>query len=307
MPLLGHESQKRGTLVAEAPIEIAGEHWTVGAHMLIDAHASLDNWSMQLAPGASDFHGGVDSPSFQATDDSRWQVWVEDVPSSDFVGIRLRSLDARLPGQVVNFSITLHNHLDVSRALTKVGEKTRYDSTALGSNWGWSNFIGRAGLEAAGFSRNGVLSISARVDMIPRQKLRLALRRNNASASPLLANLSITPVDGAAVQDVDNVEYFEPLSNVDSFQRFSGAHNHQFRSDHPEASVWMDVDRLNETGTSFLQDGSLLVMVGMQLQPVIDGAFTWLEYDFPLVQPTKLYSPVFQSGPSNQKWCAVAY
>ena len=304
MPLLGHENQKRGTLVADAPIEMAGEHWTVGVHMLVDVHARLDKWSVQLT---SDVDGRSRSPSFQATDGSRWQVWVYN-STTGFVGLHLVSLDARLPGgQVVDFSITLHNHLDVSRALTKVGEKTRYDSTALGSNWGWSNFIGRAGLEAAGFSRNGVLSISAMVDMIPRQKLRLALRRNNASASPLLANLSITPVDGAAVQDVDNVEYFEPLSNVDSFQRFSGAHNHQFRSDHQEASVWIDADRLNETGTSFLQDGSLLVMVGMQLQPVIDGAFTWLEYDFPLVQPTKLYSPVFQTGPSNQKWCAVAY
>ena len=47
----------------------------------------------------------------------------------------------------------------------------------------------------------------------------MALRRNNASALPLLANLSITPIDGAAVS-ADRVENFEPLSNVDSFQRF---------------------------------------------------------------------------------------
>merc|ERR1719424_2610285 len=65
----------------------------------------------------------------------------------------------------------------------------------------------------------------------------------------------------------------------------------------------MDVDRLTETGTSFLQDGSMLVMLGMQLQPVVDGAFTWVVYDFPSVQPPKkLYSPVFQRGSSNQKW-----
>lgn len=194
VPLLGHESQTRGTLIAEAPIEMAGEHWTAGVHMLIDAHWTIDeHW------------------------DPHWTI---------------------LP---------------------------------------WD-----------------------------RKKLRLALRRNNASALPLLANLSITPIDGAAVS-ADSVENFEPLSNVDSFQRFSGVHNHQFRSDHPEASVRMDVDRLTETGTSFLQDGSMLVMLGMQLQPVVDGAFTWVVYDFPSVQPPKkLYSPVFQRGSSNQKWCAVS-
>ena len=190
VPLLGHESQTRGTLIAEAPIEMAGEHWTVSVHMLIDVHWTIDE---------------------------HWTILPRD-----------------------------------------------------------------------------------------RQKLRLALRRNNASALPLLANLSITPIDGAAVS-ADSVENFEPLSNVDSFQRFSGVHNHQFRSDHPEASVRMDVDRLTETGTSFLQDGSMLVMLGMQLQPVVDGAFTWVVYDFPSVQPPKkLYSPVFQRGSSNQKWCAVS-
>lgn len=202
MPLLGHQSQKRGTLIAEAPIEMAGEHWTVSVHMLIHEHWTIDE---------------------------HWTI---------------------LP---------------------------------------WDH-----------------------------QKLQLALRRNNASALPLLVNLSITPIDGAKpLKQVDVGEGLdalyranvEPLSNVDSFQRFSGVHNHQFRSDHPEASVWMDVDRLNETGTSFLQDGSLLVMVGMQLQPpVVAGAFTWTVYDFPSVKlRKKLYSPVFQSGSSNQKWCAVAY
>ena len=131
-------------------------------------------------------------------------------------------------------------------------------------SWGWPEFISSADLEAAGFVQDGSLSISARVEMIPRDKLRLELRRENGTASPLLTNLSITLIDGAAPQqNADNVENFQPLSNVDSIQRPGGVHNHQFRPSSQEASVWMDADRLNEKDTSFFGDGSLLVMVGM--------------------------------------------
>ena len=141
-----------------------------------------------------------------------------------------------------------------------------------GHSYGWTEFISSADLEAAGFAQDGSVSVSARVEMIPRDKLRLELRRENGTASPLLTSLSITLIDGAAPQKNSiNVENFKPLSNVDSIRRFSGAHNHQFQPGSQEASVWMDADRLNKKSTSFFGNGSLLVMVGMQFQPVIEG------------------------------------
>jgi len=301
VPLPEHENQKRGTFVAEAPVELAGEHWSVGVHVITDVHARLDNWPVQLAPATSVVDGQAQySPSFQATDGSRWQVVMHDSPSKDSIGLYVKSLGTqRESGQLVNFSITIHNHLSESLDLTK-DSGHRYDPTHR--TRGWKPFRSRADLQSAGFLRNGILTISAAVDMRPYQKLRLALTRHSRSAGPLLANLSITPIDGAAPQDVDNVEYFEPLSGVDSVHRY-----HQFRTDHKEASVWMDADRLNETGTSFLRDGSLLVMVGLQLQPVADGTFTWIVYDFnPALVQTDQFSHVFRSEPSQRKWCAVA-
>ena len=265
----------RGALVAEAPMELAGEHWNVGVYMLNNVHARLDNWSVH----ASSVKWKTFSPTFQATDGSRWQVRFDSL-LTDFVGLHLVSVDARQPGQLANYSITLHNHLNMSQARVKysktrsfIGTTTtgsskgpkRYDSTTKSlKSWGWPEFISSADLEAAGFVQDGSLSISARVEMIPRDKLWLELRRENGTASPLLTNLSITLIDGAAPQqNADNVENFQPLSNVDSIQRPGGVHNHQFRPSSQEASVWMDADRLNEKDTSFFGDGSLLVMVGM--------------------------------------------
>ena len=247
-------------------MELAGEQWNVGVYMLNDVHARLDNWSVQLALVEEKTY----SPSFQATDGSRWQICF-DSSLTDFVGLHLVRVDARLPGQLVNFSITLHNHLNMSQARVKYSNGPRRYEWPTNTR-GWSEFISVADLEAAGFVQDGSLSVSARVEMIPRDKLRLELRRENVTASPLLTNLSITLIDGAAPQqNADNVENFQPLSNVDSIRRFSGARNHQFRPGSQEASVWMDADRLNEKGTSFFGDGSLLVMVGMQFQPVIEG------------------------------------
>ena len=60
---------------------------------------------------------------------------------------------------MAHFSITLHNHFDASRALTKFGEN-RYDPAGGGNTWGWNDFISWDGLEAAGFARNGTLNIS---------------------------------------------------------------------------------------------------------------------------------------------------
>ena len=46
---------------------------------------------------------------------------------------------------------------------------------------------------------------------------------------------------------------------------------------------------------------------GLQPQPVVDGAFTWIVHDFnPALVQQDLFSHVFRSEPCQRKWCAVA-
>ena len=46
---------------------------------------------------------------------------------------------------------------------------------------------------------------------------------------------------------------------------------------------------------------------GLLPQPVVDGAFTWIVYDFnPALVKRDLFSHVFRSEPCQRKWCAVA-